>query len=140
MGSGVELRHVRATYSGTLATSKPFGEDGPQFKAWPPRFPGLWRSSFISMKAVKANLPKGTQRKNLDFGFWILDFGSWILDFGFWIKLFLPILRLPREYMPHPSPRVLSVPFVSGDQMNVQVHDRLTGGLAVVDADIVAVR
>ena len=44
--------------------------------------------------------------------------------------------RLIREDPPHPAPRVKRVAGMAGDQVNVQVHHRLPGGSAVVDATL----
>jgi len=46
---------------------------------------------------------------------------------------------LLRNNPPHPAPRVLDVTPVPRDQVDVQVHHRLAGGLADIYADIVAV-
>src|SRR5512139_729900 len=51
-----------------------------------------------------------------------------------------PVLRLVRQHPPHPAARVFLVAAVAGNQVDVQVRHGLAAGLAVVDADVVAVR
>src|SRR5262245_52611369 len=53
--------------------------------------------------------------------------------------LFLPVRRLVGKQRADPAPRVRLVPLVARDDVDVQVHHRLAGGLAVVDPDVVAV-
>ena len=42
--------------------------------------------------------------------------------------------------MPHPSLGILNVPFVAGDDVNVDMEDTLPGRRSHINADIVAVR
>lgn len=46
---------------------------------------------------------------------------------------------LLRNNPSHPAPRVLDIPPVPGDQVDVQVHHRLPGCLPDIHADVVAV-
>src|SRR5512139_1020817 len=50
-----------------------------------------------------------------------------------------PVLRLVRQHPPHPAARVFLVAAITRDQVDVQVRHALAAGLAVVDADVVAV-
>ena len=42
--------------------------------------------------------------------------------------------------MPHPSLGIFNVPFVAGDQVNMDMEDTLSGRRSDIDADIVAIR
>ncbi len=54
-------------------------------------------------------------------------------------RLILPVNRLVREYPANAASRVGHVALVSGDQVDMQMKDDLTGCQAVVDADIEAI-
>ena len=50
-------------------------------------------------------------------------------------SLISPFLR---DHAPHPAPGVCHIPGIPGDDVDVQVHHRLAGGLSDVHADVVA--
>jgi hypothetical protein len=53
--------------------------------------------------------------------------------------LILPVTGFGWQHPSHPAARISLVALVAGDQVDMHVSDGLTGGWAVVDADVVGV-
>lgn len=49
-------------------------------------------------------------------------------------------MRLLREHMPHATLWFFNIPFVAGDDVNMDMEDALPGCRAYIDADVVAIR
>lgn len=55
-------------------------------------------------------------------------------------RLLARVMRLLWQHMPHPALGFFNIPFVAGDDMNVDMEDALSGRRAHIDADVVAIR
>jgi len=71
---------------------------------------------------------------------WFVGFGVGLGGFGESLVGLDEVVGFGGNDVPHPSPGVRHVPFESGDDVHVQVEDRLARRLAYVDSDVVAVR